>query len=89
MNSTERKLDIILNKLARIEEILSSQMEESFHQFVSEQDAKKIFKKGTTWFWELRQIGLPYSKVGGQVYYRKSDLLTLLRDGSSAFEDNI
>ena len=46
--------------------------------YVSEEEAKKEFSKGTTWFWERRKTGeLPFVKVGGKVYYNKEDLLQL------------
>lgn len=46
--------------------------------YVPEEEAKKEFGKGTTWFWEKRKTGeLPYVKVGCKVYYKRANLLAL------------
>lgn len=84
MNSIERKLHLILKRLDTIEHLLQNQESESISHFISEHDATKLLKKGTTWFWNLRQAGLPYYKVGGQVYYKKTDLVNLLDQGSDS-----
>jgi hypothetical protein len=68
----------ILKKLEDIESRLIQPV--SVEDYVSERDAKKMFKRGTTWFWEKRNQGLPSFKVGGEVYYMKSDLLSLIKD---------
>ena len=64
----------ILNELGSIQKKLNMSEDESLGDYISEQDAKELFKRGTTWFWNLRKQGLPYSKLGGEVYYRRSDL---------------
>jgi len=49
------------------------------NEFISEQEAKKLLNRKTTWFWNQRQSGrLDFKKMGSTVYYRKDDLLNLL-----------
>ena len=81
MKAIELKLKTILQKLQKIESLLEESKLEDLNSFISEQEAKNVFKRGTTWFWEQRQCGLPFSKLGGQVLYRKSDLVELLTNG--------
>jgi hypothetical protein len=51
---------------------------------VSELEAKKLLLRGTTWFWERRRAGeLPYTKLGGQVFYLMKDLVKYLEDRST------
>ncbi len=48
------------------------------NDYVAEDEAKKELGKGTTWFWERRKAGeLPFVKVGGRVFFKRSDLLKL------------
>jgi hypothetical protein len=76
----KNKIDFIqiFKKLEDIEKRLEKPL--TVDDYVSERDAKKMFKRGTTWFWEKRNQGLPSFKVGGEVYYMKSDLLSLIKD---------
>ena len=39
-----------------------------------------MLQRGTTWFWEKRNQGLPFFKLGAEVYYKISDLLTLFQN---------
>jgi len=73
----DRKLEEILNRLGEIENQLKTNDSE-LSGFISEHQAKKMFKRGTTWFWNLRQEGFPYTKLGGEVYYLKSDIAEYL-----------
>lgn len=74
MKVTEKQLQAILNKLDLIEKRLGSD-ESQLSDFISEYEAKKLLNRGTTWFWNLRQSGFPSTKLGGQVYYNKKDLV--------------
>jgi hypothetical protein len=76
----KNKIDFIqiFKKLEDIEKRLEKPL--TVDDYVSERDAKKMLKRGTTWFWEKRNQGLPSFKVGGEVYYMKSDLLSLIKD---------
>ena len=72
----------IIKKLNDIDDKLEKP--KSFDDYVSELEAKKLLGRGTTWFWERRTSGeLPYTKLGGQVYYLKIDLVKYLEDRSS------
>ena len=43
--------------------------------YISEPQAKKLLKKGTTWFWNKRTSKeLPFTKVGNTIYYSKADI---------------
>jgi hypothetical protein len=76
----KNKIDFIqiFKKLEDIEKRLEKPL--TVDDYVSERNAKKMLKRGTTWFWEKRNQGLPSFKVGGEVYYMKSDLLSLIKD---------
>ena len=72
----------IIKKLNDIDDKLEKP--KSFDDYVSELEAKKLLGRGTTWFWERRRSGeLPYTKLGGQVYYLKIDLVKYLEERSS------
>lgn len=72
----------IIKKLNDIDDKLEKP--KSFDDYVSELEAKKLLGRGTTWFWERRRAGeLHFTKLGGQVYYLKSDLVKYLEDRSS------
>jgi uncharacterized protein YjcR len=68
----------IFKKLEDIEKRLEKPL--TVNDYVSERDAKKLLKRGTTWFWEKRNQGLPSFKLGAEVYYMRSDLLTLFQN---------
>lgn len=46
--------------------------------FITEFRAKQLLGRSTTWFWELRKSGFPYTKLKGEIYYRKSDFVEYL-----------
>ena len=74
-----KELNKVLRLLSRIEtKIDKNNGSVNLEDFISEVEAKKLFTRGTTWFWELRKSGFPHTKVGGQVYYLKSDLVSYL-----------
>jgi hypothetical protein len=76
-NFNKGQLDEILNRLVEIERQLNTN-DSKLADFISEHQAKKMFKRGTTWFWNLRQEGFPFTKLGGEVYYLKSDIAEYL-----------
>lgn len=72
----------IIKKLNDIDDKLEKP--KSFDDYVSELEAKKLLGRGTTWFWERRRAGeLPYTKLGGQVFYLMKDLIKYLEERSS------
>ena len=80
--SNNKQLHRILKKLKEIEDKLNRP--KSLDDYISEFEAKKLLQRGTTWFWERRKAGeLHHTKLGGQVYYLKSDLVKYLEDRSS------
>ena len=72
----------ILEKLETIELLVSGKKEADFDDYISEHDAKELLNRGTTWFWNLRNEGFPYTKLGGQVYYHKKDLIMYFEDNT-------
>ena len=79
INEILEKLKIIETKLEKKFEKQTEKKLESVDDFIPEREAKKLLTRGTTWFWEQRKNGLPFSKLGAEVYYKKSDLLKLLK----------
>jgi len=77
MSNIEIQIRKMAKKLDEIQKILTDQ-KPTVDDFISEYDAKKKFKRGTTWFWNLRQKGFPYTKFGGEVYYSLADLYNYL-----------
>ena len=72
----------IIKKLNDIDDKLEKP--KSFDDYVSELEAKKLLGRGTTWFWERRRSGeLPYTKLGGQVFFLMKDLIKYLEERSS------
>lgn len=58
----------------------STPFSETIHGYVSESDAKNLLNRKTTWFWQQRKSGsLEYKKIGSTVYYKKDDLMNLLK----------
>ena len=82
MKNIENLFRLILKQLKKIDDKLYRP--KSLDDYVSELEAKKLLGRGTTWLWERRRSGeLPYTKLGGQVYYLMSDLVKYLEDRSS------
>lgn len=51
----------------------------SVGDYLSEQEAKKLLNKKTTWFWKMRTSGqIASTKIGGTNYYEKKDILNIL-----------
>jgi hypothetical protein len=69
----EEKQDEILN-------LLKSRAANSSDtgEYITEEQAKDIFPRGSTWFWMKRKAGLPFKKVGQTVYYKRADLQKLI-----------
>jgi len=74
-------------KLDKVMSLLKTLNQNSLEDFISEVEAKKLFTRGTTWFWTLRQQGLPFTRLGNQVYYKKSDLYEYLDSNMKGGED--
>lgn len=76
----------ILTRLKKIENLLLSE-KKSFDDYISEQKAMEIFQKSTTWFYNQRRAGLPFVKIGSQVYYEFEKLIAFFQDRTK-FESN-
>ena len=82
MKDYSKQFRRILKQLKDIDDKLEKP--KSVNDYVSELEAKKLLLRGTTWFWERRRSGeLPYTKLGGQVFYLMKDLVKYLEDRSS------
>ena len=50
--------------------------------YITEKQAREIFQRQTTWFWQMRKEGkLPFSKIGKTIYYSKADIKDLFEKG--------
>jgi hypothetical protein len=68
----------VLFKIKQLESAFQELKQPQLEDYISEFDAKKHLSKGTTWFWNLKKSGFPYSKLCGEVYYRRQDFVDLL-----------
>lgn len=76
-------LDRLETKLEQILDAIHNrdQQQATLDKYVSEQEAKKLLGKSTTWLWEQRTKGkLPSSKVGSTNYYRIEDIEALIEE---------
>ena len=65
----------------KIIELLSTHSTNPTADCITEKEAREIFKRKTTWFWQMRKSGiLPFSKIGKSVYYSINDLKTLMEN---------
>jgi hypothetical protein len=76
----------ILAKLDKIEKKLSKE-QKNLSDYISEDDAKVLLKRETTWFWNLRQKGFPHTKMGGKNYYLKQNFIKLLESNEAGSND--
>jgi len=74
----------ISEKQDRIIELLSDQKTKSPNGFITEKEAKEMFKRKSTWFWQMRKAGiLPFSKIGKSIYYSINDLNMVLENAKT------
>ena len=65
----------------RILRVLSERTDkqDSIGDYISENDAKKILGRKSTWFWTLRKKGkLAFTKVGNKIFYSRADILSFI-----------
>lgn len=84
----QKEIKEIYKKLDKVMSLLKLLNQNSLDDFISESDAKKLLTRGTTWFWTLRKQGLPYTRLGNQVYYKKSDLYAYLDSNMKGGDDD-
>lgn len=79
-----KELNTITELLRQVLEKVSTQPSNDISinpEYVDEKEACIIFKRKTTWFWDKRKSGeLPFSKVLGKNYYKRSDILAMFDD---------
>lgn len=73
----------ILEELKEIKNIsLIGKQDDELGQYVTEEQAKKLLGRKTTWFWNLRKSRkLSFRKIGSKTYYHRTDIEALLRNG--------
>lgn len=77
----ENLLVQIADKQDQILAILQKDVQGLQPDFITETQAKELFKRKSTWFWQMRKNGvLPFSKIGKSIYYSTADLKKLLFD---------
>lgn len=79
----EEFLSEIKNKQDQIISLLESKKDGQLPKFITEKEAKCIFNKQSTWFWQMRRDGiLPFSKIGKSIFYSIDDLNKVLENRS-------
>ncbi|HWZ23118.1 MAG TPA: hypothetical protein VNW06_10720 [Cytophagaceae bacterium] len=82
MDSMIEKQDRIL---AMLEEMTGYKSDGMVGDYVSEEHAKTMLGRKSTWFWMMRNKGLiSFTKVGRKTFYKKQELLSLLEDNSKS-----
>ena len=77
----EEFLQKLNDKQDKIISLLEAAHQTKNTEFITEKEAADIFKRKSTWFWQMRKTGiLPYSKVGKSIYYSKNDLEKILSE---------
>ena len=80
----EQFLKTIADKQDQILDLLKVQKPSIESDFITEYEAKEIFKRKSTWFWQMRKSGiLPFSKIGKSIYYSRVDLNKLLNESKN------
>jgi len=77
----EDLLTQIAEKQDKILAMLQKDSQGLHPDFITEAQAKELFKRKSTWFWQMRKTGvLPFSKIGKSIYYSTADLKKVLFD---------
>ena len=80
----EQFLKAFNEKQDQILDLLKNHKPSLESDFITESEAKEIFKRKSTWFWQMRKSGiLPFSKIGKSIYYSRNDLNKLLNDSKN------
>jgi predicted DNA-binding transcriptional regulator AlpA len=78
---SEYFLEQINEKQDKIICLLNDGKQVSQSDFITENQAKEILQKKTTWFWQMRKNGmLPFRKIGKSIYYSKTEINQLLEN---------
>ena len=77
----EELLDEIKSKQDKIISLLENGQLITQNEFITESQAKEILQKKSTWFWQMRKIGvLPFRKIGKSIFYSKTEMNQLLEN---------
>lgn len=77
-------MEHLLEKVENIcQAVLSRKQEKNgIGDYISEQEAKDLLGKGTTWFWNKRKSGeLVGRKAGNKWYYKQSEIFNFIDGG--------
>jgi hypothetical protein len=75
----EQFLQSLSEKTDEILTLLKKGSKDLENGFITEKQAMSLFKRRSTWFWQMRRCGaLPYSKIGKSIYYSLKDIQALL-----------
>ncbi len=83
---SNKKLDELNQKIELVIEMLNAKKNESqpLGDYITENEARTILSRKTTWFYEKRKSKeLPGKKMGGTWYYKRSDILNIIEKGKS------
>ena len=78
---SEDFLEQINQKQDRIISLLQVGKLGSQNDFITENEAKELLHKKSTWFWKMRKDKiLPFRKIGKSIYYSKKEINHLLEN---------
>jgi hypothetical protein len=74
-----------IRDLKKIQDVLKQEDHSgTLSDFVTEDKAKELLGRGTTWFWNKRKTGeLSGKKAAGRWYYKSIDLKKFIENGRS------
>jgi hypothetical protein len=75
---SDEVLDEIKNNQLKILSLFEASKKDQLTDYITENQAKELLKKKSTWFWQMRKSGqLKFSKIGKAIYYSKQDIIKL------------
>jgi len=75
---SDEVLDEIKNNQLKILSFFEASKKDQLTDYITENQAKELLKKKSTWFWQMRKSGqLKFSKIGKAIYYSKQDIIKL------------
>ena len=78
---SENFLESINEKQDKIISLLQEGKLGNQNDFITENEAKELLHKKSTWFWQMRKDKiLPFRKIGKSIYYSKKEINQLLEN---------
>lgn len=78
---SENFLESINEKQDKIISLLQESKLGNQNDFITENEAKELLHKKSTWFWQMRKDKiLPFRKIGKSIYYSKNEINQLLEN---------